>query len=212
MVSEMGIELLESESGEVLDVLTEAFEEGHPLIPSLGASKKATRAVMKAFLDFFGSSKRSYLYGIRKDGKMACISLSVDSKEEPSVFALLKFIFTLIKVLGWEAAKMLEEIHKGEPKYEGRYLELVVLGTRPADQRQGLGNEMLRFLRRKAEEEGYDGIILVADQDTPAFNLYLREGYSVDKEVKVGQRTLCWMRLEIRDEKKEGKSVRNTFQ
>ncbi|GEM_PF-6540585 len=105
MVNKTRIELLESESEEVLDVLTEAFEEGDPLIPSLGASKKTTRAVMKAFLDFFGSSKRSYLYGISKDEKMACISLSVDSKEEPSAFALLKFIFTLIRVLGWKAAK-----------------------------------------------------------------------------------------------------------
>ena len=49
---------------------------------------------------------------------------------------------------------MLEEIHKEEPSYKGKYLELIVLGTRPTYQRQGLGIKMLRFLRRKAEEEG----------------------------------------------------------
>ena len=41
MVGEVGIELLESESEEVLDVLTEAFLEGNPLIPSLGLKRRA---------------------------------------------------------------------------------------------------------------------------------------------------------------------------
>jgi ribosomal protein S18 acetylase RimI-like enzyme len=182
---------------ELLDLFTQAFEGGHPLVPALSSKPGATRAVMKAFLNFFGATKSSALYGIRKDGKLVCASLSLDSTTQPSAFALIRFIFALSWTLGWRSAKELEVVHREEPKYEGRYLELVILGTLPAYQRQGLGSKMLRFLYEKAREGKYKGITLVADKDTPAFNLYLKEGYIVDKEFKVGERTLCWMRLEL---------------
>jgi hypothetical protein len=55
-------------------------------------------------------------------------------------------------------------------------------------------NDILKGLGEKAREGKYKGITLVADKDTPAFSLYLKEGYIVDREFKVGERTLCWMR------------------
>jgi hypothetical protein len=54
---------------------------------------------------------------------------------------------------------------------------------------------MLNFLYNEAKREGYKGAILVADRNTPAFNLYLKEGFIVDKEFAMGEATLCWMRL-----------------
>lgn len=183
-----------SDKPELLELWAQAFRE-HPLIPALGAKPQATRAVMKTFLNFFGGTKGSLLYGIWKNGRLVCASLSLDSMSQPSILALIRFIFSLSRALGWRAAKELEVVHKEEPKYEGRYLELVILGTLPAYQQQGFGRKMLHFLYDKAREEGCKGVTLVADRNTPAFHLYLKEGFVVDKELTTGETALCWMRL-----------------
>jgi len=185
-----------SDRKEVLNLFTQAFAE-HPLIPAIGGRTENTQSVLKAFLDLFGKTKSAQLYGIRRNDKLVCASLSVDSAEEPPVFALLRFIFALSRAMGWRAAKELEAVHKEEPKYEERYLELIILGTLPAYQRQGLGRKMLRFLYETAEQQGFQGVILVADRDTPAFHLYQEEGFKVDKEFMAGETTLCWMRYVI---------------
>ena len=178
----------------LLDLFTEAFKE-HPLIPALGTRPEATRATMKAFLDYFGRTKSSLLYGIRQDNKLVCATVSSDSTAATSMPALMRFIWALWRALGWRVAKELGIVHREEPKYEDRYLELIILGTLPAYQKQGLGRKMLRFLSNEAKQDGYKGVILVADRNTPALNLYLKEGFVVDKEFAMGEATLCWMRL-----------------
>ncbi len=179
---------------ELLELLTQAFKE-HPLIPALDAKPEAAAPLMNAFLDCFGGARRVLLYGIRKDNKLVCASLSLDSTVEPSKPALMRFIFSLYRALGWRIAREFGVVHKEEPKYEDHYLEMVILGTLPSYQRQGLGRKMLNFLYNEAKREGYKGVILVADRNTPAFNLYLKEGFIVDKEFAMGEATLCWMRL-----------------
>jgi predicted peroxiredoxin len=54
---------------------------------------------------------------------------------------------------------------------------------------------MLNFLYNEAKREGYKGVILVADRNSPAFNLYLKEGFIVDRVFIMGGATLCWMCL-----------------
>ncbi len=179
---------------ELLELLTQAFKE-HPLIPALDAKPEATAPLMNAFLDCFGGARRVLLYVIRKDNKLVCASVSLDSTVEPSESALMRFIFSLYQALGWRIVREFGVIHKEEPKYEDRYLELIIFGTLPAYQRQGLGRKMLNFLYNEAKREGYKGAILVADRNTPAFNLYLEEGFIVDKEFAMGEATMCWMRL-----------------
>jgi len=195
MVENVEVERLgHSNRLELLELLTQAFKE-HPLIPALDAKPEATGPLMNAFLDCFGGARRVLLYGIRKDNKLVCASLSLDSTVEPSKPALMRFIFSLYRALGWRIAREFEVVHKEEPKYEDHYLEMVIFGTLPAYQRQGLGRKMLNFLYNEAKREGYKGAILVADRNTPAFNLYLKEGFIVDKEFAMGEATLCWMRL-----------------
>lgn len=134
---------------------------------------------------------------VRKDDKIICGSVSVDSKKEPSMFSLIRFIISLSLALGWKAARELEIVHREEPRYEERYLELVILGTLPKYQMKGYGRRMLRFLKGLAKREGYKGIILVADANTPAYCFYSKEGFIVDKEVKVGKSELCWMSFQV---------------
>jgi len=179
---------------ELVELLAQAFT-GHPLIPALGAKPEANRAVMRALVDFFGGTEGSLLYGIRRDDKLVCASLSIDSTVEPSTLPLMKFIFSLGIALGWEAGKGLEAVQKEEPEYEGRYLELVLLGTLPAYQRQGLACKVLRFLFDEAKRQEYKGIIVVLDRNTPAYDLFLKEGFIAEKEFITGETAQCWMRL-----------------
>ncbi|MFC1466714.1 MAG: GNAT family N-acetyltransferase [Candidatus Brachytrichaceae bacterium NZ_4S206] len=195
-MGEMQVEQLEhSSKSEVLDVFTQAFAE-RPLIPAVGTQTKNVQGVLKAFLDFFGGTKQAQLHGIRESSRLVCAALSVDASEEPSAFALFRFISALSRAMGWRAAKELEVVHKERPKHTGHYLELVLLGTLPEYQGRGFGRGMLRFLIETAKRQGFKGVILVADRDTPAFRFYLKEGFTADKEFTLGETALCWMRYE----------------
>jgi ribosomal protein S18 acetylase RimI-like enzyme len=187
-------QLKKSDKPEVLELFTQAFRD-YPLLPVLSVKPEKTRKVIKAFLSFFGGVKSSWLYGIRKGNKLVCASLSVDSTTKLSILALIRFIFSLTCILGWHSAKELETVHKEEPKYKERYLELVLLGTLPVYHKQGYGRRMLHFLYDKAKNEGYKGLILVATCKTPAFYFYLKEGFVMEKEFTIQGTTLCWMRL-----------------
>ena len=106
-----------SDKPELLELFTQAFR-GHPMVPTLGAKPEATRTVMKAFLNFFGGTKSSLLYGIWRDNKLACASLYLDSTIKPSTLALIRFTFSMFRVSGWRAGKEFEVVHKQEPKYQ----------------------------------------------------------------------------------------------
>lgn len=189
-VEQLGV----SDKLELLELFTQAFKD-HPLIPALDAKPEAMRPVMNAFLDCFGGPKSCLLYGIWKDSKLVCASLSLDSKVEPSKPALMRFIFYLYRALGWRIVMEFAAVGKAEPKYEDRHLELVILGTLPTYQQQGLGRKMLNFLYAEAKREKYKGVILVTDPTTPAFQLYTKEGFVVDREFAIGEAPMCWMRL-----------------
>lgn len=182
---------------ELLNLFSRAFTGHHPLVPSLAFKPNATRKTMKAFLTFFGTNKDSFIYGVIKDEKLLCGAVSIYSTYTPSFWALIRFIFSLSRVLGWRSAKELEILHKEEPRYDSPFIELVILGTLPGWQKKGLGRKMLQFLYNKAKKEKLNGIVLVADQDTPAFNFYLKESFLIDKKLRVNRRTLCWMRLPL---------------
>jgi len=189
------VERLESSDRlEMLELFTQAFKD-HSLFPALDAKPEATGPLMQALLDCFGGAKSALLYGIRKEHNLVCASISLDSKVEPSKPALMRFILALYRALGWRIAREFEVVHKEEPTYEDRYLELLIFGTLPSYQRQGLGRKMLSFLYNEAKKEGYKGMILVTDRNASAFQLYLKEGFVVDKEFAMGEATLCWMRL-----------------
>jgi len=186
--------LKSSDRLEMLELFIQTFKDHH-LVPALDAKPEVTGPLMKAFLDCFRGTKSVLLYGIRKEHKLVCASVSLDAKVEPSKPALMRFTLTLYRALGWRIVREFEVVHKEEPKYEDRYLELLIFGTLPSYQRQGLGRKMLSFLYNEAKKEDYKGMILVTDRNAPAFHLYLKEGFVVDKEFAMGETTLCWMRL-----------------
>ncbi len=183
-----------SDKLELIELFTQAFTE-HPLIPALGAKPEMAKQGMDAFLSCFGGAESSVAYGIRQDNRLICASLCLDAGETPPRPALMQLIFFLSRTVGWDTVKGFEVIAREEPKYQDRYLELMIFGTLPAYQQQGFGRKVLQFLYDEAKSLNYKGLTLLADRGTPAFQLYSKEGFSVDKEFTVGDANLCWMRL-----------------
>lgn len=194
MEQEIRIEELKgSNYSEVLELFTRAFKD-YPIATTLHLETEKTRAVIETFLNFFWKTMTASLYGILKDNKLVCTSLSVDSTTKPSILSLIRFIFSLIRIFRYSAREF-EKVHSERPKYKERYLELVLISTLPEYQRQGFGRKMLHFLCEKTIREDYKGIILVVRRDAPAFQWYLKEKFSVEKEFLCGEVNLCWMRL-----------------
>ena len=183
-----------TQRAEILNVLKQAFAT-HPMLPPDTPIEK-TQALMELILDSYSGTDRAYLFGIRSETQLVCVSFSGDSQQEPKGFDLVRFIFRLFRILGWRLAKDCIRIFAHRPKYETSYLDLNLLGTIPDFHGRGFGRSMLRFLFDFASTENYPGVILIADKDTPAFGLYCREGFTVDKEIKLRERNLCHLRRE----------------
>ncbi len=183
-----------SQKSEILVVLKQAFAT-HPILPP-NTAIQTTEAMLELMIDSFGGTEKAYLYGIRKEGMLACISFSVDSHDEPKGIAIIQFFFRLFRISGWRLTKDFIHAFSKRPKYKNSYLDLMLLGTLPAYHRHGFGRTMLRFLYDFSEEHGYYGVILGVAKDTPAYHFYLKEGFVVDKEVLLGTMPLCNMRRE----------------
>ncbi|MCL0103505.1 GNAT family N-acetyltransferase [Dehalococcoidia bacterium] len=219
MAKEIRIEQLEaSDKTDVLEVLTQAFKD----IPSprLETKPKIMRILMstiqrlfgekigmRAKLYLFGGFANSPSYGIRKDGKLVCAAILADYTARPKlpilsrivlwpIGFLIFLVFRVGRIFRWRTAIELERLSKEMPGYyKGRYLELVIFGTLPAYQKQGFGREMLRFICKRAESEGYEGIRLVTTRDTPAFHLYIKEGFTVEKDLNIASENVVLMQL-----------------
>jgi ribosomal protein S18 acetylase RimI-like enzyme len=187
------VERLTSDAREELtQALSQAFEE-HPMVPALGARPEDAGALVRALVDFHWHMKSLLTCGIRMDEGLVCGSLSVDAREDPSLLALARLAWGVRRRVGGGALGSLLDVERHKPLLRERHLELVMLATQPAYQRRGLGRHLLQFLYREAMREGYSGILLVTDRDTPAFGLYRSEGFEVEREFEVAQQRLCWM-------------------
>ena len=181
-----------SRQPEALGVLKQAFAT-HPMLPP-ETPIETTEALLELIIDSFGAGENAHLYGIRKEGTLACVSFSVNPHHEPKGLALIHFFFRLFWILGWRLTRDFIRALAKRPEYEDPYLDLTLLGTLPACHGQGLGRTMLRFLYDVAKEHGYRGLILGVAADTPAHGLYLKEGFVADNQVTLGRVTLCNMR------------------
>lgn len=194
---EKGIELVgDADKDRVVDLFTEAFEKERSFIPAAYSRPGAVRAVIQVLIGSIGYSEGSCIYGIRCSGEVVCGALVRDSRRRLPMIALVNMTFSLLRASGWRLLKELWTIRKERPA-PGRYLELILLATLPRYQRRGLGRKMLKFVVNGARRWGFEGVILVAKKDAPAYSLYVKEGFTVDREFVVSGRTLTWMRLEF---------------
>ena len=181
-----------AQRGEVLAVLREAFAT-HPALPP-GMPQERVEALLALMLDVFGSAERIYLHGIRRDGVLACIAFSLDAGYEPKGLGLWRLVWGMWRILGWRLMRDFSRAMAKRPVHDAPHLELLVLGTLPAYQRQGLGRQMLRFLTGFAADGGYSGVVLDVAKDTVAHGFYAREGFVDEGEIALATATLVHMR------------------
>jgi len=186
--------LTRSAKGELTQALTEASAQ-HPLLRGEGIEDAA--AQLRALIDFQWRKKSLLLCGVKTDEGLVCGALCVDAREDPSLLALARLAWSVTRAEGRRAIGPLLDVERHKPLHWERHLEIAVLGTVPAFQRQGHGRRVMRFLYREALREGYGGILLVIDRDSPAFRLYRSEGFEVEREFEVGLQRLCWMRRAV---------------
>ena len=218
MEKEIRIEQLKSaDETEALKVLFHAFAEIGS--STHAAQSKALRAIkslvttlpglfgqnmgLRAKLGLWGGFANYNMYGIRKDGKLVCVAVFYNAKKRPPLLLtimgfFISVIFWVGRLLRWQFAIEAERIRAEMPKHYWKdpYMNLTSFGTLPAYQKQGLGREMLRFIRRAAENKGFAGIQLIATgQDSPAFHLYTNEGFIVEKDYNIASESVVLMRL-----------------
>ncbi len=177
---------------EAMAVLREAFAT-HPMLPP-GTSARTTERLMELMMDTFGRDETAALHGIRLEGTLACVALTLASGSQPKGLALVRFLVRLCFVLGWRLIRDFARAMSNQPKHDEPYMDLMLLGTLPTHHGQGLGRTMLRFIYDMAESHGYHGVVLAVAKDTPAHRLYLKEGFVTEAEVSQRSLVLCFMR------------------
>jgi ribosomal protein S18 acetylase RimI-like enzyme len=182
--------------GELMEVFTRAFEE-HPLVAALGGGAGEEGALVKALAGFHWGRDSLLLFGIRTDEGLACGGLCVDPREDPSPLALVRLAWNIARAAGWGAVGELLDIERRKPLFRDRFLELAMMGTLPEHQHRGFGRALLRALYEGAAREGYEGVVLLTDRDTPAFDLYRSEGFEMEKAFRAGAQNLCWMQRRL---------------
>jgi len=178
---------------EASGVLAHAFRD-YPFAESYGLNPEATRKIIEASIDII-EFEDIWTYGIWKEDKLVCISISLGKLPTlVKVRLYLRFIFSLSRFLKWRIVRFIRVMIK-RPKAKGQSLEFMSFGTLLSYQRQGFGRKMLHFIYEEAKKEEYDGVNLWTVKDRPAFLLYSKEGFLVEKEFTLfGGIPLCWMR------------------
>jgi len=178
---------------EASELLVQAFGN-YPFAESYGLYPEATRKIIEASINVIDVEAVS-TYGMWKDDQLVCLSISVGKLPIlVKVGLYLRFMLSLSRLLKWRMARFIR-VMMGTPKHKGQNLEFMSFGTLPPYQRQGFGRKMLQFVCEEAKKEKYDGVNLWTARERPAFLLYSKEGFQVEKEFKLfGGIPLCWMR------------------
>ena len=208
LVAEHHVEQLCANDEEATRTLAGAFGDSLDNVPLTPAQRTRTWVNLGVWRSM--SDDNDFVYGIRKDEKLVCIAVLSNCVPQTTkrfqVTAPLRWILDRVLamalragcLLRWQLAIELTNIRQETPKRKkDGYLHLIALGTLPSYQGQGLGRNMLRFIRQMAERKGAKGILLDTHSDNPAYHLYLKEGYIVEREFRLGHKGLVWMRLDF---------------
>lgn len=190
------VELFEQDEPEYMDIIIQAFHD-FPQIPVLIEKPEKTRTIIKNLVNLYEKTGRIKVFGIRENDRVICVGFCIDSDSKPGLFRTLRFGFSVLKTLGLEGIREFWIYKRNKPQYEKKCLELFFYGTRTNHQRQGFGASMLQFLYEYARKNGYGGVTGVTNTSRPAFHFYMKEGWIVDKEFKIGKYTLCWVRYTV---------------
>lgn len=186
------IETLDTaQRSEMIDVLADAFRD-HPMLPPDPTGRKS-HLMAVAILEAFADAPDATLFGVSRNGELACVAFVFTDGYEPGGLPLVRFLWRMLRAIGWRQFRMMGRVMSEKRRGDERQLELMLLGTRSGYQGQGLGRTMLHHLFGFARERGYASVVLEAAKQTPAFGFYRREGFEVEKEISLPTMPLCMM-------------------
>lgn len=180
---------------EAIDILAAAFQE-HPMLPA-STTDRFSRRMVVALFDAFAAAPDRAVLGIRRDGKLACVALVFQDGYDPPLLTLLRFLWRMVRIAGIRLSLQVAPAMLKKHNQAGKRLEIMLLGTHRDYQGHGMGRAMLRHIYAYAQARDYDAITLEVAKQTPAFGLYTKEGFVIEKEVKLPMMPLCWMRRDL---------------
>ncbi len=181
--------LNETSREEIVEVFADAFAT-HPLMPP-DPTGRLPRRIVQTLLSAFASAPDARVFGIRQQGRVLSAAFVFDADYEPRRLALIWLLLRMLQLLGWRLCRTFAQIMNSKPKDAGRQLELMILGTRPECQGQGMGRALVRYVLDFARGQGYQSVALEVAKETPAFHLYVQEGFESWKELELPQMPLC---------------------
>jgi len=190
------IEISEHEVDDSIKILIQSFYES-PQIPILIKKPQHTKTIILHLIQLYKETGTIKLFGIKKEERLVCIGLCIDSDAHPSRFQMILFGWMLIRTVGLKGVSQVWIYYKKKPTYEKRCLELILYGTVKGYQQHGYGRAMLNFLYEYARQHQYGGVTGVTNTSRPAFQFYMRDGWVVDKEFIIGKYRICWVRKKV---------------
>ena len=191
--------LTHADRPEVVEVLGEAFRS-HPMVPPDPRGKLegwGARLMMRTMLDAFDRAPDAQLFGVRRDGRLACVAFVHAYGYDPSGLVIARMFWNMARVMGLrmllQCMRVMGEKHPGDDPR----LELLILGTRVTCQGQGLGRAVMRHVYDYARQHGHAAVTLEVAHDSPARGFYEREGFRLEKQVPLAGETLSYMRRDL---------------
>lgn len=190
------VEIHTQDEPHYVDIIIKAFHDS-PQVPALIEKPEHTGTVIRSLIKLYEKTGTIKIFGIKKDDMLICVGLCIDSNSKPGFFKTMTFGVSLLKTLGIKGVFQFWIYHKNKPSYDKKCLELLFYGTRSAYQRKGYGRLMLDFLYEHARKNGYGGVTGVTNSSRPAFNLYMKDGWIVDKKFDIDIYSIYWMRRAV---------------
>lgn len=187
------VELNEHNEPEYMEIIIKAFQDS-PQVPILINKPQYTEIIIRNLIKVYNKTGSIKIFGIKKDKKIICVGLCIDSDTKPGFLNVIKFGFSIFITLGFRGLHQFWLYNKNKPTYNKKCLELLFYGTRTMFQKKGYGRSMLNFLYGYAKKNRYEGVIGVTNTTRPAFNFYRKEGWIVDKQFLVDDDKICWVR------------------
>jgi hypothetical protein len=190
------VQLSEADELNIIEILSKAFQET-PQIPALIEKPKHTKTMIINLIELYKKTGTIKTFGIKKDGRLVCIGLCIDSNAKPTSFQTIKFGLSILKILGIKGLHQFWIYNKNKPNYDKKCLELILYGTQSNYQKKCYGRQMLNFLYDYAKKNNYGGVTGVTNSSRPAFKFYMKDGWIVDKEFLIGKYKICWVRKKV---------------
>jgi ribosomal protein S18 acetylase RimI-like enzyme len=174
---------------EALRVHSEAFRNDLPLLRILHYRAEDLYLMHKNMDRLLLNDERVYVYGCFREDRLACIAFCADSKWRPKIRQAFELGISMLRVLGpiktYRALKFNILLSIKSRPVEEPCIRVMAIGTDDSVRGQGLGTEMIRFLREEFRRQGRRLIQLEVEGVNLAKKLYLREGYEVRKNFEV---------------------------